>query len=223
MVDAAIIKGKIVMPTHVGSFRLASRSKEQLSVDIGEPLFIDLDKVDIRDDWVNGTSLRTGKSGLIPSLYATAIQFPPPAFNLFYIGSTKVGHHRGGNVLWPGVQKALERKLRPVQMCLIVTNDGIRVVQMGQIRKREFVQADHLLTYSTFIPLHLVSYCGTHPSADRYFAFISRNFDPDQGCAAHAFVSQTSTLPITSAMEKAFKQGFSSQFECELTVDEYLE
>ena len=44
-----------------------------------------------------------------------------------------------------------------------------------------------LLTYSTFIPLHLVSYCGTHPSADRYFAFISRNFDPEQGCAAHSF------------------------------------
>ena len=51
MVDAAIVRGRIVMPTHVGSFRLASRSKEQLSVDIGEPLFIDLDKVDIRDDW----------------------------------------------------------------------------------------------------------------------------------------------------------------------------
>ena len=57
MVDAAIIKGKIVMPTHVGSFRLASRSKEQLSVDIGEPLFIDLDKVDIRDDWWVGIKL----------------------------------------------------------------------------------------------------------------------------------------------------------------------
>ena len=42
---------KIVMPTHVGSFRLASRSKEQLSVEIGEPLFIDMNKVDIRDDW----------------------------------------------------------------------------------------------------------------------------------------------------------------------------
>jgi len=80
-----------------------------------------------------------------------------------------------------------------------------------------------LLTYSTFIPLHLISYCGTHPTAERYFAFISRNFDPEEGCAAHAFVSQNSTLNITSAMEKAFKQGFSSQFDCDLTVDEYLE
>ena len=44
-----------------------------------------------------------------------------------------------------------------------------------------------LLTYSTFIPLHLISYCGTHPTAERYFAFISRNFDPEEGCAAHAF------------------------------------
>lgn len=52
--------------------------------------------------------------------------------------------------MWPGVQKALERKLRPVQMCLIVTNDGIRVVQMGQIRKREFVQADHVSSKNKF-------------------------------------------------------------------------
>jgi len=51
VVDAAIVRGKIVMPTHVGSFRLASRSKEQLSVEIGEPLFIDVNNVDIRDDW----------------------------------------------------------------------------------------------------------------------------------------------------------------------------
>ena len=46
-----MINIKIHMPTHVGSFRLASRSSEQLSVDIGEPLFINIDKVDIRDDW----------------------------------------------------------------------------------------------------------------------------------------------------------------------------
>lgn len=39
------------MPSHVGSFRLASRTKEQLSVDISEPLYIDANTVDIRDDW----------------------------------------------------------------------------------------------------------------------------------------------------------------------------
>ena len=39
------------MPSHVGSFRLASRTKEQLSVDISEPLYIDANEVDIRDDW----------------------------------------------------------------------------------------------------------------------------------------------------------------------------
>ena len=52
----------------------------------------------------------------------------------------------GGNVLWPGVQKCLERKVRPIQICLIISNDGIRIVQMGQIRKRDFVQADHVRT-----------------------------------------------------------------------------
>ena len=106
-----------------------------------------------------GTSLRTGKSGLIPSLYATPIESPPVAFSIYYVGTTSVSHHRGessimnhfnkslftgGNVLWPGVQKVLEQKKRPIQMTILITNDGIRLVQMSQIRKRDFVQTDHV-------------------------------------------------------------------------------
>ena len=97
------------MPSHVGSFRLASRTKEQLSVDISEPLYIDANTVDIRDDWyvaavtpsltslfrVKATSLQTGKSGLIPSLYATPIDSPPVSFSVYYVGTTSVRHHRG--------------------------------------------------------------------------------------------------------------------------------
>ena len=49
---------------------------------------------------VPGTSLRTGKSGLIPSLYATPIESPPVAFPIYYVGTTSVSHHRGGNVSW---------------------------------------------------------------------------------------------------------------------------
>ena len=44
---------------------------------------------------VPGTSLRTGKSGLIPSLYATPIESPPVAFSIYYVGTTSVSHHRG--------------------------------------------------------------------------------------------------------------------------------
>ncbi|CAG5089499.1 Oidioi.mRNA.OKI2018_I69.PAR.g12237.t1.cds [Oikopleura dioica] len=69
----------------------------------------------------------------------------------------------------------------------------------------------------------MVSYCGTDSTTGRYFSFISRNFDPEQGCAAHAFVSLESSLEMTSAMERAFKQGFSSVYDCDLTADEYLE
>ena len=47
-------------------------------------------------------------------------------------------------MLWPGVQKVLEQKKRPIQMTILITNDGIRLVQMSQIRKRDFVQTDHV-------------------------------------------------------------------------------
>ena len=42
---------QIVLPTHVGSFGLKSRSKDQLNICIGEPLFIDMNRVNIQDDW----------------------------------------------------------------------------------------------------------------------------------------------------------------------------
>ena len=61
-------------------------------------------------------------------------------------------------MLWPGVQKCLERKVRPIQMCLIITNDGIRIVQMSQIRKREFVQADRVSTNIKTSPIFVCFY-----------------------------------------------------------------
>ena len=57
-------------------------------------------------------------------------------------------YHLGGNVLWPGVQKVLEQKKRPIQMTILITNDGIRLVQMSQIRKRDFVQTDHVSLFN---------------------------------------------------------------------------
>ena len=48
---------------------------------------------------VPGTSLRTGKSGLIPSLYATPIESPPVAFSIYYVGTTSVSHHRGESLI----------------------------------------------------------------------------------------------------------------------------
>ena len=42
------------------------------------------------------------------------------------------------------MQKVLEQKKRPIQMTILITNDGIRLVQMSQIRKRDFVQTDHV-------------------------------------------------------------------------------
>ena len=138
---------------------------------------------------VPGTSLRTGKSGLIPSLYATPIESPPVAFSIYYVGTTSVSHHRGesliieslimnhflwlidhdsyvimtdhsgGNVLWPGVQKVLEQKKRPIQMTILITNDGIRLVQMSQIRKREFVQTDHVSCFKLGSYNWVKNYC----------------------------------------------------------------
>ena len=42
-----------------------------------------------------GTSLRTGKKGALPGLYATALETPPALFTLYYLGSARVPHHKG--------------------------------------------------------------------------------------------------------------------------------
>ena len=38
----------------------------------------------------------------------------------------------------------LKRKLRPILMNLIVSNDGLRLIQMHQLKKRDFVATDHV-------------------------------------------------------------------------------
>ena len=38
----------------------------------------------------------------------------------------------------------LKRKLRPILMNLIVSNDGLRLIQMNQLKKRDFVATDHV-------------------------------------------------------------------------------
>ena len=50
----------------------------------------------------------------------------------------------GGSILWPGVQQVLEQRRRPIQLTILITNEGIRLIQMTQLRKREFVQSDHV-------------------------------------------------------------------------------
>ena len=50
----------------------------------------------------------------------------------------------GGKTLWEGVGNVLKRKLRPIFMNLIVSNDGLRLIQMHQLKKRDFVATDHV-------------------------------------------------------------------------------
>jgi len=50
----------------------------------------------------------------------------------------------GGKTLWEGVGNVLKRKLRPILMNLIVSNDGLRLIQMHQLKKRDFVATDHV-------------------------------------------------------------------------------
>jgi len=142
-VDAAVLKGKVVVPTHVASFSLSAQVKGQLPVSIGEPLVLKSSE-NINDEWVMGTSLRTGKKGALPGLYATALETPPALFTIYYLGSARVPHHKGGKTLWEGVGNVLKQKLRPIFMNLIVSNDGLRLIQMHQLKKRDFVATDHV-------------------------------------------------------------------------------
>ncbi|CAG5089511.1 Oidioi.mRNA.OKI2018_I69.PAR.g12241.t1.cds [Oikopleura dioica] len=49
-VDAAVLKGKVVVPTHIASFGLSAKVKGQLPVSIGEPLVIKPSE-NINDEW----------------------------------------------------------------------------------------------------------------------------------------------------------------------------
>ena len=58
--------------THRGCHKFVPRHDDELFIEIGDPIFVQLEADDL---WCEGINLRTGKTGIFPAAYATDLSF----------------------------------------------------------------------------------------------------------------------------------------------------
>ncbi|KAK6170703.1 hypothetical protein SNE40_019026 [Patella caerulea] len=200
--------------THRGMHRFITRHEDEMMIEIGDPIHVTKEGDDL---WCKGINLRTGQKGLFPAMYATDLHFLEDEeesedegefrkYNLQFLGSVEVTCHKGDEVLCQAVNKvALTRRSNlttsPPPVCsLEISQYGIRMID----KSKEGHESDH---FSHFFALKNISFCGTHPRNDRYFAFITKH-PSDQRFACHVFLGEKSTHKVTDALGFAFKRFY---------------
>ncbi|KAH3725510.1 JNK-interacting protein 1-like [Dreissena polymorpha] len=214
--------------THRGMHRFIPRHKDEVSIEIGDPLHV----VKTGDDlWCEGVNLRSNQRGVFPSMYATDLGFLEEEeeengcskFFLRFLGSVEVNYHKGDEVLCQAINKvALSR--RAVKSSLPPPVCNVEISQYG-VRMFDKSMTGHGNddTFTHFFALKNITFCGHHPRNERYFGFITKH--PNQyRYACHVFLGEKSTRSVTDAMGQAFKRFYQEYMAfTHPTEDIYME
>ncbi|XP_071112537.1 JNK-interacting protein 1-like [Haliotis cracherodii] len=213
--------------THRGMHRFIPRHADEITIEIGDPIHVIKESDDL---WCEGVNLRTGQKGIFPAMYATDLTFLEEEsdeedylkFTIRFLGSVEVNYHKGDEVLSQAINKvAIARRTTmssaPPPMCTMeISQYGIRMID----KSKEGHESD---AFSHFFALKNISYCGTHPRNNKYFAFITKH-PKDSRYACHVFLGERTTHSITDALSKSFKRFYQEYMAfSHPTEDIYLE
>ncbi|XP_033739818.1 C-Jun-amino-terminal kinase-interacting protein 1-like [Pecten maximus] len=215
--------------THRGMHRFIPRHKDEISVEIGDPIHVFSEADDL---WCEGVNLRTFHRGIFPSMYATDLQFleddsetdGTSHFNMRFLGSVEVNEHKGDAVLCQAINKiALSRRSAkcstPPPLCTVeVSQYGIRMFDKSKSGHESESDA-----YTHFFALKNISFCGFHPRNERYFGFITKH-PKAYRFACHVFLGEKSTRSVSEALGNAFKRFYQEYMAfTHPTEDIYME
>ncbi|XP_060080204.1 C-Jun-amino-terminal kinase-interacting protein 2-like [Ylistrum balloti] len=215
--------------THRGMHRFIPRHKDEISVEIGDPIHVFSEADDL---WCEGVNLRTFHRGIFPSMYATDLQFLEDDsetdgtyhFNMRFLGSVEVNEHKGDAVLCQAINKiALSRRSAkcstPPPLCTVeVSQYGIRMFDKSKSGHESKSDA-----YTHFFALKNISFCGFHPRNERYFGFITKH-PKAYRFACHVFLGEKSTRSVSEALGNAFKRFYQEYMAfTHPTEDIYME
>lgn len=214
--------------THRGMHRFIPRHKDEISIEIGDPIHVAKTDDDL---WCEGVNLRTNQRGIFPCMYATDLAFLEEEeeengcskFFLRFLGSVEVNYHKGDEILCQAINKvalscrAVKTSLPPPICTLEVSQYGIRMYDKSKSGH------EHLDTFSHFFALKNITFCGHHPRNERYFGFITKH--PNQyRYACHVFLGEKSTRSVTDAVGQAFKRFYQEYMAfTHPTEDIYME
>ncbi|XP_025099040.1 JNK-interacting protein 1-like isoform X2 [Pomacea canaliculata] len=194
--------------THRGMHRFIPRHADEVQVGIGDPIHVIKEYDDL---WCEGVNLRTGERGIFPAMYANDLRFLEDSdgeeadywkFTMRYLGSVEVNAPHGDHALCQAITRVAQQgRIKTASLSTLEINQyGIRMID----KSKDGHQSNK---FSHFFALKNISFCGTHPNNNRYFAFITKH--PRQNrFACHVFHSDRSTHRARDALGNAFKRFY---------------
>ncbi|XP_028813184.1 C-Jun-amino-terminal kinase-interacting protein 2 isoform X1 [Denticeps clupeoides] len=230
------VNGEEREQTHRAVFRFIPRHKDELELDVDDPLFVEQEEDDF---WYHGYNMRTGARGIFPAYYAHEVvgQAKEPlgvkrspgwveSFTVQFLGSVEVPYHQGNGILCAAMQKiATSRKrtlhVRPPSLCeLEISLQGVKLIMSLD---DDFDLSEEFDRCSHFFQMKNISFCGCHPKNNCYFGFITKH-PMLHRFACHVFVSQESMRRVAECVGRAFQEYYQEHLDYACpTEDIYLE
>ncbi|XP_063226630.1 JNK-interacting protein 1 [Bacillus rossius redtenbacheri] len=224
---------ELLEATHRGLHKFVPRHRDELELEIGDPIYVQKEADDL---WCEGVNLRSGVQGIFPSAYVVDMDysdFDPSTpkvkrerFLLGYLGSVETRQHKGSSVLCQAVRKIVgpssAPKHKPHSCILEVSDQGLRMLDK---RKPTTVQTfpRDVPCHDYFYSLKNVSFCAFHPRDHRYLGFITKH-PQFQRFACHVFMGCESTRPVAEAIGRAFQRFYTKFIETAYPIEDiYIE
>ncbi|XP_046664025.1 JNK-interacting protein 1-like [Homalodisca vitripennis] len=215
---------ELLEATHRGLHKFIPRHRDEMEVEIGDPIYVQKEADDL---WCEGVNLRTGRQGIFPSAYAVDMEyndFDPNTpkvkrerFLLGYLGSVETICHKGNSVLCQAVKKIVATKHKAHSCILEVSDQGLRMVDKSKPPGSSAPCHDY------FYSLKNVSFCAFHPTDHRYLGFITKHPQLHR-FACHVFLGCESTRPVAESVGRAFERFYTKFIETAYPIEDiYIE
>ncbi|CAB0040297.1 unnamed protein product [Trichogramma brassicae] len=230
---------ELLEATHRGLHKFVPRHRDEIELEIGDPVYVQKEADDL---WCEGVNLRTGRQGIFPSAYAVDLDysdFDPSApkvkrerFLLGYLGSVETQAHKGTGVVCQAVRRIVGSGgggggegssvgPQPQGCVLEISDQGLRMLDRSGGKHRQSSGRNNCHDY--FYSLKNVSFCAFHPRDHRYLGFITKH-PTLQRFACHVFVGQESTRPVAEAVGRAFHRFYTKFVETAFPIEDiYIE
>ncbi|KAL5236064.1 hypothetical protein ACI65C_003474 [Semiaphis heraclei] len=197
---------ELLEATHRGLYKFVPRHRDEMEVDIGDPIYV---QKEAEDCWCEGVNLRTGTQGAFPSAYAVDVEYTDfdsatpkvkrERFLLGYMGSVETMWHKGNSVLCQAIRKITERPNCKPQSCILeVSDQGLRMVDRAKSSTTQ-TRDSSTPCQDYFYSLKNVSFCAFYPEDNRYMGFVTKH-PTCQRFACHVFKANESSRPVAEAI-----------------------
>lgn len=136
-----------ISATHRGLHKFIPRHRDELDIEIGDPIYVQKEAEDL---WCEGVNLRTGNQGMFPSAYAVDLEYNDfdPAneqlkrerYLLGYLGSVETLSHKGTGVVCQAIRKIVGNDTETASPkgspCILeISDQGIRMVDRSKVSR----------------------------------------------------------------------------------------